>query len=78
MKEAVVAKFFPTLAAILLVVPFLAGAIFVGHCAVTGATHVANNLLFGALALGGIAFGVAQGRPSGTALSWPVPRRNRL
>ncbi len=78
MKAAVVAKFIPTLAAILLVVPFLAGAIFVGRCALTVAEHAAHNLLFGALALCGIAFAVAQGRPSGTALSWPVPRRNHL
>ncbi len=78
MKAAVVAKFIQTLAAILLVMPFLAGAIFVGHWAVTVAERASHNLLFAALALSGIAIGVAQGRPSGTALSWPVPRRNRL
>lgn len=78
MKAAVVAKFIQTLAAILLVVPFLAGAIFVGHCALTVVERASHNLLCGALALGGIAFAVAQGRPSGTELSWPVPRRNRL
>ncbi len=61
MKAAVVAKFIQTLAAILLVVPFLVGAIFVGHWAVTVAERASHNLLFAALALCGIALSIVQG-----------------
>ncbi len=76
--KAVVAKFIPTLASVLLVMLFLAVAIFVGHYALAGAGRAANSPLLVALALGGIAYSAVAGRPAGTTLSWPVARRNRL
>jgi TRAP-type C4-dicarboxylate transport system permease small subunit len=76
--KAVVAKLFPTLAGIVLVVPFLVVALMVGHYALAGAGRGANNWLFGALALCGVAYGVVAGRPVGMQLSWPaVARRTR-
>ncbi|HEX8071719.1 MAG TPA: hypothetical protein VF546_17340 [Pyrinomonadaceae bacterium] len=76
--RAVVAKLFPTLAGIVLVVPFLVVALLVGHYALAGAGRGANTLLFGALALCGVAYSAVAGRPAGMQLAWPVfARRTR-
>ncbi len=76
--KAMVAKLTPTVAGILLVVPFMAVAILVGHRALTVASSSSHNSLFVMLAVFGVAMSVVHERPSGTLLSWPVSRRNRL
>ena len=75
--KAVVANLFPTLAGMLLVVPFLAVAIVVGHYVLTGAGHAPNNSLFVGLALCAVAYSAVAARPAGTTLSWPVAARRK-
>jgi hypothetical protein len=75
--KAVVTNLFPTLAGMLLVVPFLVVAIVVGHYVLTGAEHATNNSLLVMLALCGVAYSAVAARPAGTTLSWPAARRNR-
>ena len=75
--KVVVAKIFPTLAGMLLVVPFLAVAILVGHYVLTGAGRALSNPLLVVLALCGVAYSVVAARPAGTTLSVSVARRKR-
>ena len=73
--KAVVANIFPTLAGMLLVVPFLVVAIVVGHYVLTGAGHTLSNPLLVVLALCGVAYSVVAARSAGTTLSVSVTRR---
>jgi hypothetical protein len=64
--KAVVAKFFPTLAGMLLVVPFL-----------TGAGRTSGNPLLVVLALCGVAYSAVAARPAGTPFSVSIAQRKR-
>ena len=75
--KAVVAKIFPTLAGMLLVLPFLAVAIVVGHYVLTGAGRTPQHPLMAVLALCGVAYGFVAARPAGTTLSDSVAQHKR-
>jgi hypothetical protein len=75
--KAVVTNIFPTLAGMLLVVPFLVVAIVVGHYVLTGVGRAPQHLLLVVLALCGVAYGVVAARPAGTTLSASDARRKR-
>src|SRR5205085_1268975 len=75
--KAVVANLFPTLAGMLLVVPFLVVAIVVGHYVLTGAGRTPQHPLLVVLALCGVAYSVVAARPAGTTLSVSAARRKR-
>lgn len=75
--KTVVVKFFPTLAGMLLVVPFLVVAIVVGHYVLTGAGQTSSNPLLVVLALCGVAYSAVAARPAGTTVSVSVTHRKR-